>query len=57
MTDSTKRLGELLLSLGALNQHQVSDILNYQKAHPDILFGQIGIRLGYITKDLLKEYL
>jgi len=57
MSDSTERLGELLVKLGALNQQQVSDIRKYQIAYPDIRFGQIAIKLGYITKELLEEYL
>ncbi len=57
MSDSTERLGELLLRLGALTEDQISDILEYQKDHPHILFGQIAIRKGYITHDSLEKYL
>jgi len=57
MPDSTERLGELLVRLGALDQHQIDEILAYQKIHPKLRFGQIAIKLGYITMNLLKEYL
>jgi len=57
MSDSTERLGELLLRLGALNQQQINDISSYQSKHPSMVFGQAAIKLGYITKDLLEEYL
>ena len=57
MSDSTERLGVLLVKLGALNQQQISNILKYQMAHPHIRFGQAAIQLGYITKELLKKYL
>lgn len=57
MPDSTERLGELLMRMGALNEEQVEEILAYQKEHPDMLFGQIAIRLGYITEEVLQRYL
>lgn len=57
MSDSTERFGELLLKLGTLTQQQTDDILKHQKEHPDMLFGHVGIHPGYITGDLLKEYL
>ena len=57
MPDSTERLGELLVRMGALREEQVKHILEYQKEHPDMLFGQIAIRLGYITEEVLQRYL
>lgn len=57
MSDSTERLGQLLVRVGLLNQEQVKEILNYQAEHPDLLFGQIAIRLGYLTEAKLNEYL
>ena len=57
MSDSTERLGKLLLRIGALNQQQIDEVSRYQEKYPSLLFGQIAIRLGYITRDLLKEYL
>lgn len=57
MPDSTERLGELLVRMGDLSQEQVGEILEYQKGHPDVLFGQIAIRKGFITDDILEKYL
>jgi hypothetical protein len=57
MPDSTERLGELLVRLGAITEQQVQEILVYQKEHPEMLFGQIGIRLGFITEEKLEMFL
>lgn len=57
MPDSTERLGELLLRMGALKPHEISVVLNYQKKHPNMLFGQIALGLGYITMEELEKYL
>ncbi len=57
MPDSTERLGELLVRMGALSQEQVEKVVQYQKEHPDLLFGQIAVRLGYITEEVLQQYL
>ncbi len=57
MSDSTERLGELLVRMGALSEQQVGKILEYQRQHPDILFGQIAIKLGCITDEVLNKYL
>lgn len=48
MSDSTERLGTLLFRMGALNQKQIDDILEYQKEHKDMRFGKIAITLGYV---------
>ena len=57
MSDSTERLGELLVRMGVLSEQQVGKVLEYQRQHPDILFGQIAIKLGYITDEVLNKYL
>jgi len=57
MSDSTLRLGELLHRLGILSTDQINDILAYQKDHPNILFGQIAVKKGYITRELLEKNL
>ncbi len=57
MSDSTERLGELLLRLGALTQHQIDNILEHQKEHKEMMFGQIAIGLGYLTPAVLEKYL
>jgi hypothetical protein len=57
MQDSTERLGELLVRMGAMSQEQVEAVLAYQKEHPDRLFGQIAVKLGFITEEVLQKYL
>ena len=57
MGDSTERLGELLVRMGALTQEQVKLILEYQVEHPDMLFGQIAIKLKFINMEILEKYL
>jgi hypothetical protein len=57
MQDSTERLGEMLVRLGALSNEQVAEILSYQKEHPGMLFGQIAVQLGFLTEELLNKYL
>ncbi len=55
--DSTLRLGELMQKEGALSGDQVQKILDFQKEKPDILFGQIAIKLGFVTNEIVNEYL
>lgn len=57
MADSTERLGELLKRMGALTEAEINIILTYQKGDPSLLFGQIAIKLGFITKEVLDQYL
>lgn len=57
LKDSTERLGQLLVRMGLLKNENVAEILDYQKQHPDILFGQIAVKLGYISSDKLNKYL
>ena len=57
MKDSTERLGELLVRMGAMSEEQVEAVLAYQKEHPDQLFGQIAVKLGFISEELLTRYL
>ncbi len=57
MNDSTERFGELLVRLGAITDQDVKKILDYQKDHSDLLFGQIGVKLGLITQEKLDQFL
>ncbi len=57
MSDSTERLGELMVRLKILNDHQVEKILEFQKKHQDLLFGQIAVKLNYLTEEKLHGYL
>ena len=53
--DSTERLGQLLVRMGYLNPKQVREILDYQKDYPGILFGQIAVMLGYLSRERLED--
>lgn len=57
MSNSVERLGELLVRMGALKEDQVRQILEYQEKNPGMLFGQIAIKLGFITNEVLEKYL
>lgn len=53
----TERIGEFLLRIGVMNQQQVQEILDAQKAGDSRLFGEIAIEFGYINDDVLKKYI
>ena len=57
MSDSTERLGELLVRLKILTEQNVKEILKYQKIHSDLLFGQIAVKLSYLSEERLHGYL
>ena len=57
MSDSTERLGELMVVLGILTEQQVKEILEYQKIHSNLLFGQIAVKLNFLTEEKLRGYL
>ena len=54
--DSTERFGELLVRLGAITENDIKTVLDYQKEHPDLRFGQIAVQMGLITSELLSKY-
>jgi len=56
MSDSTERFGELMVVLGVLTEQQVEEILEYQKIHSNLLFGQIAVKLNFLTEEKLREY-
>jgi len=53
----TERIGEFLQCIGVMNQQQVQEILDAQKAGDSRLFGEIAIEFGYINDDVLKKYI
>ena len=53
----TERIGEFLQRIGVMNQQQVQEILDAQKAGDSRLFGEIAIEFGYINDDVLKKYI
>jgi hypothetical protein len=54
---TSSRIGENLVSIGAMTQEQVEDVLAKQRAGDDRLFGEIAIELSYIDDKVLASYL
>ena len=52
-----EKIGEGLVRIGAMTQHQVDDILKRQQAGDTSLFGVMAIELGYIDPGTLLTYL
>lgn len=55
--DSTQRIGEFLVHIGAMTREQVNEVLERQKLEPDKLFGHIAIELGYIDDEAIDRFL
>lgn len=51
------KIGEVLLKIGAITQHQIDDVLSKQQGGDSRLFGEIAIELHYIDDDALASYL
>ncbi|MGB3532288.1 MAG: WecB/TagA/CpsF family glycosyltransferase [Microcoleaceae cyanobacterium] len=54
------RIGHLLLEAGLLTYEQIGIILNYKKENPDLLFGEIVVKQGWLkqeTVDFFAEHL
>jgi hypothetical protein len=52
-----EKIGEFLRRIGVLNQQQVQEILDAQKAGDSRLFGEIAIEFGYVNDEVLKKYI
>lgn len=46
-----KRIGEILIENGTLNQDQLEAALKHQKQEPEKLLGKVLIELGYVTEE------
>jgi hypothetical protein len=55
--DGTVRLGEFLVSIGAMSDDQVRQVLEAQAKSPEKLFGQIAIEKGFINDDAVDAFL
>jgi hypothetical protein len=53
----TEKIGEFLQRIGIINQQQVQEILDAQKAGDNRLFGEIAIEFGYVNDEVLKKYI
>ncbi len=56
-SDSTQRIGDFLVRIGAMTADQVSQVLKKQKSEPDRLFGELAIELGFIDDGAVDRYL
>ena len=55
--NSTLRVGEFLVSIGAMTEADVARVLEEQERRPYKLFGQIAIDLGLISDGAIDRYL
>ena len=51
-----KRIGEIMVALGAMKPDQVESVLVAQRAGDKRLFGTIALSLGYIEDNALRRY-
>ena len=52
-----RKLGQILVDLGHLNEDQLWDALEEQKQSPGEVIGQVAIRLEFVTEDQVTEAL
>jgi len=53
----TEKIGEFLQRIGVINEQQIKEILDAQKAGDSRMFGEIAIEFGYINDEVLKKYI
>ena len=53
----TEKIGEFLQRIGVINEQQIQEILDAQKAGDSRMFGEIAIDFGYINDEVLKKYI
>ena len=44
-----ERIGEYLITTGAMSASQVTVVINHQKTGDERLFGEIALELGYLA--------
>jgi type IV pilus assembly protein PilB len=52
-----RKLGQILVDLGYLNEDQLWDVLEEQKQSPGEIIGQVAIRMGMVTEAQVTEAL
>ncbi len=50
------RIGEFLVTIGAMKQFQVDDVLRVQRGGDKRMFGEIAIELGYVDDAAIRQY-
>ena len=56
-THAGLRVGEFLVSIGAMTKKQVEEVLEEQEKAPEKLFGQIAIEMGFVDDSAINRYL
>ncbi|MGA2977599.1 MAG: hypothetical protein ABSF77_20030 [Spirochaetia bacterium] len=44
-----EKIGEFLVSMGAMSASQVTTVINHQQSGDERLFGEIAMELGYLA--------
>ncbi len=52
-----RKLGQILVDLGYINDDQLWDMLEEQKQSPGTVIGQVGVRMGLVTQAQVTEAL
>ena len=52
-----RRLGQILVDLGYLDEDQLWDVLEEQKQSPGEVIGQVAVRMGLVTQEQVTEAL
>src|SRR5579864_4272771 len=52
-----RRLGQILVDLGYMNEDQLWDVLEEQKKSPGEVIGRVAVRMGLVTEAQLSEAL
>jgi N-acetylglucosaminyldiphosphoundecaprenol N-acetyl-beta-D-mannosaminyltransferase len=50
------RIGHLLMEAGLLTSEQIEIILNDKRDHPDLLFGEIVVKQGWLTQETIDFF-
>jgi hypothetical protein len=53
----SEKIGEFLVRIGVMKNHQVEEILSIQRAGDRRCFGEIAIEFGYINGEVLQKYI
>jgi hypothetical protein len=51
-----ERIGDFLTRIGSMNSSQVKIVIQVQQAGDRRRFGEIALKLGYISDDAIKRY-
>ena len=52
-----KRIGEYFLGQDLLSFEQCEKVIEYQEDHPNMMFGEIAVMLGYLEQQDIDDYL